>query len=165
MLERSKTIARTMLSGAAIAAIRARALLWEAPCEEHPGRLVVSLWGGKATLQAEGGDLQVTLEGVEPRQIGREHAECCGGADGDEESDERARAREHRCLRQGLHRYRAARSAERVEHGHVLLAPQSPREQERRDVRAGDQEQQRYGAEYEPQRPAALPDDHVLQGP
>lgn len=57
-------------SGAAIAAIRARALLWEAPCEEHPGRLVVSLWGGKATLQAEGGDLQVTLEGVEPRQIG-----------------------------------------------------------------------------------------------
>lgn len=58
------------VSGAAVAAIRARALLWEAPCEEHPDRLVISLWGGKVALQAEQGDLRVTLEGVEPRQIG-----------------------------------------------------------------------------------------------
>lgn len=57
-------------SGAAVAAIRARAALWEAPCEEAADRLVISLWGGKVTLDGGGGGLRVALEGVEPRQIG-----------------------------------------------------------------------------------------------
>ncbi|WP_304615797.1 siderophore-interacting protein [Paracoccus sp. (in: a-proteobacteria)] len=57
-------------SGAAAAALRARAAQWEMPILETADRLVWSLWGGELRLIPERDSLRIELHGPERRQIG-----------------------------------------------------------------------------------------------
>lgn len=57
-------------SGAAVAALKARALAWEAPLIETPEGLSLSVWGAELRLIAEPQGWRVELAAPEPRLIG-----------------------------------------------------------------------------------------------
>ncbi|MGP9805389.1 siderophore-interacting protein [Paracoccus sp. NSM] len=57
-------------SGAAIAALKARAAQWETPVHETPERLVLTLWGGELRLIPERDCLRIEILGAERRQTG-----------------------------------------------------------------------------------------------
>ena len=57
-------------SGAAVAALKARALAWEAPIRETPEGLRLSVWGAELRLIAEPQGWRIELAAPEARLIG-----------------------------------------------------------------------------------------------
>ena len=120
--------------------------------------------GGDRGEQRVGSDPPVERNFLGARQGLGQQMEASGGCCGHQQANRGTEDCEREDLREKLADDGEARCAEREPDGYLMLALCGSRQQEGRDIGAGDEEEQRYGAVEEPERTAGLADDHVLQG-